>query len=113
MNEISFEILEKELLDFEVSNSVVKVTPELENIEITPSKEEQTFKSKDCYGYDNVKVNPVTNEIDSNIKPENIKEGIEILGVQGILEDGYKVKIEDDVLVFEKGGLVEEGELII
>lgn len=35
--------------------------------------------------YDNIKVNAVTNEIDANIKSENIKDGISILGVEGNL----------------------------
>ena len=74
-------------LNFRLKNAVIKEYPELENIEITPSKEEQTFKSENYYGYDEVKVNGVTSEIDSNIKPENIKEGVEILGVSGNVEE--------------------------
>lgn len=35
--------------------------------------------------YDSIKVNAVTNEIDANIKSENIKDGISILGVEGNL----------------------------
>lgn len=35
--------------------------------------------------YDSIKVNAVTNEIDTNIKSENIKDGISILGVEGNL----------------------------
>lgn len=70
-------------LNFQLKNAVIKEYPELENIEITPSKEQQTFKSENYYGYDEVKVNAVTSEIDSNIKPENIKEGVSILGVSG------------------------------
>ena len=72
--------------NFKTKYATIKEYPELENIEITPSKEEQTFKS-DKYGYDEVKVNGVTNEIDTNIKPENIKEGIDILGVSGNVEE--------------------------
>lgn len=68
-----------------VEEAIEKVFPTLENIEITPSKEEQTFKSEK-YGYDEIKVNGVTSEIDSNIKPENIKKDAEILGVVGNLE---------------------------
>ena len=55
-------------LNFQLKNAVIKEYPELENIEITPSKEEQIYKSKDYYGYDEVKVKPVTNEVDENIK---------------------------------------------
>ena len=42
-------------------------------------------------GYDglsNVVVNKVTADIDSNIKPENIKNGITVLGVTGTLQSG-------------------------
>lgn len=73
--------------NFKTKYAVIKEYPDLENIEITPSKEEQTFKSKDYYGYDEVKVNGVTNEIDSNIAPENIKQGVNILGVTGNVEE--------------------------
>lgn len=72
---------------FKTKYAVIKEYPDLENIEITPSKEEQTFKSKDYYGYDEVKVKGVTNEIDSNIAPENIKQGVNILGVTGNVEE--------------------------
>ena len=74
-------------LNFQLKNAVIKEYPELENIEITPSKEEQTFKSQNYYGYDEVKVNPVTNSIDENIKPENIKKDVSILGVTGNVEE--------------------------
>ena len=74
-------------LNFQLKNAVIKEYPELENIEITPSKEEQTFKSKDYYGYDKVKLNKVTNSIDENIKPENIKKDVSILGVTGNVEE--------------------------
>lgn len=80
-------VLEDELNFGNIKLDTVKVYPELENIEITPSKEEQTFKSENYYGYDEVKVNGVTNEIDKNIVPENIKEGVEILGVSGNVEE--------------------------
>lgn len=73
--------------NFKTKYAVIKEYPDLENIEITPSKEEQTFKSKDYYGYDEVKVNPVTNEIDNNITPENIKKDVNILGVTGNVEE--------------------------
>ena len=80
-------VLEDELNFGNIKLDTVKVYPELENLEITPSKEEQTFKSKDYYGYDEVKVNGVTNSIDENIKPENIKKDINILGITGNVEE--------------------------
>ena len=40
------------------------------------------------YGLQHVYINPVTASIDSNIQAENIKDGIEILGVTGTFEGG-------------------------
>lgn len=65
-----------------LNGSTIVVEPELENLEVTPSTEEQVFKSKK-YGFDEVKVNGITAEIDKDIKPENIKAGVNILGVNG------------------------------
>ena len=62
--------------------NVYQITPELENLIITPTEQEQNFKSSK-YGYDKVKVKAVDRNIDSNIKSSNIKNGIEILGVTG------------------------------
>ena len=62
--------------------SVIKVYPELEDIEITPKVEDQEFQSE-MYGYDKVKVKGVQAYIDEDIKPEYIKEGVDILGVVG------------------------------
>ena len=80
-------VLEDELNFGNIKLDTIKVYPELENIEITPSKEEQTFKSQNYYGYDTVKLNKVTNSIDENIKPENIKKDVSILGVTGNVEE--------------------------
>ena len=80
-----------------------------ENLNILPTLEEQEFNGL----YDNVKVNPVTNTIDKNIISENIRAGVNILGVEGTLEDGYKVNVTDNTLVFSNGGTVEGSELIV
>lgn len=74
-------------LKFKLDNKIEKVSPPLENLEINPSKEEQTFKSQNYYGYNNVTINPVTNSIDENIKSENIKKDVSILGVTGNVEE--------------------------
>ena len=56
---------------------------------VTPSTTEQTVNCDSGYvGIRSVTVNPVTSDIDSNIKPENIKKGVSILGVEGSLETG-------------------------
>ena len=56
--------------------------PELEDVEITPTLEDQKIKS-DMYGINEVLVKGVQAYIDEDIKPEYIKEGVDILGVVG------------------------------
>lgn len=61
----------------------------VEGLTVNPSTNVQTFSKNpgEWYvGYNNVTVNPVTSDIDSNIKPENIAKGVTILGVEGIAE---------------------------
>lgn len=87
MSKIVLKIKDKKPINLKLENPVVEIEPKLENIEINPSKEEQNYKSENYYGYDEVKVNGVTSEIDNNIKPENIKEGVSILGVSGNVEE--------------------------
>lgn len=62
--------------------SIIKEYPELENVEITPTLEDQTFKPEK-YGFKEVKVKGVQAYIDEDIKPEYIKGGVDILGVIG------------------------------
>lgn len=60
-----------------VGINTIKIYPELENLEITPSEVEQIFKSEK-YGYNEVKVKAVESE-ELNIIPsteEQVKEGI-------------------------------------
>lgn len=113
--EIGEIILEEEIEIGGIELDVEKVYPELEDLEVTPSSIEQNFNHPNSYGYDNVKVKAVESDtlnitpttqsqehiglygtvnvsgvnssIDSNIKAENIKEGVEILGVQGNVEE--------------------------
>lgn len=108
---ITGKISYQQSLKGQLNNAIEKVYPELEDITITPTSIEQNFKSS-MYGYDNVKVKAVAsdnldvtptteqqqyiglygtvnveavdNSIDENIKAENIKEGINILGVTGV-----------------------------
>ena len=66
------------------SEVVVDVPAILEPLTVTPTTEQQTFTSEDVYhGFSPVVVNGVTSGVDANIKPENIKDGITILGVEG------------------------------
>lgn len=73
-------------LEGKLNNLTVTVYPPLENLEVTPSLEEQIFTHQDSYGYDTVTVNEVTSNIDNNIIPSNIKKDVEILGVIGSYE---------------------------
>lgn len=66
----------------QLNASIIKQYPELENIEITPAVEDKVYKS-DMYGFDEVLVKGVQAYIDEDIKPEYIKEGVDILGVVG------------------------------
>ena len=72
----------KNQLQGQLNASIIHEYPELENIEITPKVEDQEFQSE-MYGYDKVKVKGVQAYIDKDIKPEYIKEGVDILGVIG------------------------------
>lgn len=56
----------------------------LQDKTITPTIKEQIVFPDDNYnGLNKVTVNAVTNEIDENIKSENIKNGVDILGITG------------------------------
>lgn len=72
----------KNQLQGQLNASIIHEYPELENVEITPAVEDKVYKS-DMYGFDEVLVKGVQAYIDEDIKPEYIKEGIDILGVVG------------------------------
>ena len=62
----------------------IKVTPNLQALNIDPATEQQTFFSDSGYsGFGRVIANPVTSAIDANIQAGNIKEGVTILGTTG------------------------------
>ena len=85
--EIVLEVEDDEELNIDVlEEDTEKVFPTLENLEVNPSAEKQVFNHPNSYGYDEVVVNGVTSEVDENIKPENIKGGVSILGVEGNIE---------------------------
>lgn len=112
-NNLVGKISAKQNIIGKLNNAVIKEYPELEDLTVTPSAEEQHFKSEK-YGYDNVIVkvveseelniipstetqikeglyNKVTVEGDNNLVSENIKEGTEIFGVQG----NYKGEVSE------------------
>lgn len=53
----------------------------------TPSTSSQTILPDTGYTLSSVTVNAVTSSIDNNIQAENIKQGINILGVEGTFKD--------------------------
>lgn len=103
-------IIKNQADDFNIKFEANKVYPELENLKVKPSLEQQDFKSEK-YGYDEVivepieaenlsvipsveeqrfkgifkdiNVKPVTADIDKNIQEENIRSNINILGKKG------------------------------
>lgn len=66
-------------------NVTVKAV-KMQNKEVTPTTEEQILvPDSDYSGFNQVTIGAVTKEIDSNIVAENIKDGVDILGVIGTL----------------------------
>ena len=61
--------------------------PTEEPLTITPTIDGQEISAFDDLKYNPITVEPVTSAIDSNIQPENIKEGVTILGVEGTLKE--------------------------
>ena len=59
---------------------------DLRETEITPETTEQIITPDGFDGYNRITVKGVDSSIDSDIKPENIKSGVNILGVEGNLE---------------------------
>ena len=74
---------------------------------------QEVIADEGIFALSKVTVEAVTSEIDNNIQSENIKNGVSILGVTGTLEEGYKISVEENTLIFNSGVSVEEGELVI
>ena len=68
-----------------MEEKIINVYPQLENLEVTPSVEGQVFNHENSYGYDEVKVKAIEDE---DLIPENIKRGVNILGVEGTMVGG-------------------------
>lgn len=65
-------------------NSVVVEAAPTETKSITPTTTSQSFTpSSGKVGFSSISVSAVTSSIDGNIRPENIREGVTILGVRG------------------------------
>ena len=69
-------------------DTVIVGAVNLQDKSITPTTSEQVISADEQYsGLDKVTVEAVTSEVDDNIQPSNIKEGVTILGVTGTLEN--------------------------
>lgn len=67
----------------------IEVVPVVEDVTVSPSTESQVETPSEGYcGIGQVNIGAVTADIDANIVPENIKEGVSILGVVGTLSGG-------------------------
>lgn len=65
----------KQSLKGKLNVGIKKVYPELEDLEITPTTEEQTFSHPDSYGYNEVKVNAIKLQ-EKTVDPTNEKQDI-------------------------------------
>lgn len=80
----------------ELNKGVEVITPNTQSKTIEPKTIEQTITPDEgVFALSSVTVNPVTNNIDENIKAENIKKGTSILGVEGTLEPFRKPILQD------------------
>lgn len=68
----------------EIKMGIKKVSPELEDLEVTPSTEEQNFTGI----YENVKVNKITSDLIPNLTPDIIADGEEVLDLVGTHKGG-------------------------
>lgn len=69
--------------------SSVTVNPyTVESLTVDPSVMPQAIIPENASAFSSVAVNPVNASIDSDIQPGNIREGVEILGVQGTFQGG-------------------------
>ena len=77
-------------IDFGGDATGGKSKPE-ERFNVQPTTSEQTITPTEGSVFSGGTVHAVTSAIDSNIQPENIKEGVSILGVAGTLSGGSDV----------------------
>ena len=76
----------------------------LSSLTLTPSVETQSVEAPQNVAYGEVIVNAVDHTVDSNIIPDNIKDGVEILGIVGEYGDYYIEKKESGVNL-QNGGI--------
>ena len=73
-----------------VEGTLKEVKPE-ETFDIQPTTTDQTITPTEGSVFSRGTVKAVTSSIDNNIQPENIREGVNILGVEGTLKDVFVV----------------------
>lgn len=62
MNEINFNIEDLEEINLSMDVGIKEIYPPIENLEVTPTKEQQVFTHENSYGYDEVVVNAIPDE---------------------------------------------------
>lgn len=73
-----------------------EIKPSVQSKIIEPKTIEQVITPDDgVFALSSVIVNPVTNNIDENIKAENIKNGVSILGIEGTVEPFREPVLQD------------------
>ena len=86
---------------------------EVEPINVIPSKIAQTIVAPfGTLGYNPVNVSAVTASIDNNIKPDNIRKNVNILGVTGTLESTADPVRYYKVIVIDYDGTVLKEDLL-
>ena len=69
-----------------VKGTLKEIKPE-ETFNIQPTITDQAITPREGYVFSGGTVKAVTSTIDSNIQPENIKTGVTILGIEGVLKE--------------------------
>lgn len=62
MEKINFKVKEKTKTNFLMGLGIKEIYPPIENLEVTPTKEQQVFTHENSYGYDEVVVNAIPDE---------------------------------------------------
>lgn len=62
MKEINFNVEDIEKIDLSMDVGIKEIYPPLENLEVVPTKQKQIFKHENSYGYDNVTIDPISDE---------------------------------------------------
>ena len=89
-----------------VAGSLKEEKPE-ESFNVQPTTTDQTITPTEGSVFSGGTVRAVTSDIDNNIVPENIKEGVSILGVEGTLSAGSDVFVVPDGVKFGFSAVTE------